>query len=128
MQIYRTDLTKPKLVTSFLTTRFRKTARWDGMIGGKPAPDGIYAITITTYDRAGNAGSFPRVLPPTITADTLVVVAPPESLKVGESLLVPPLIVNTAGEAPLLKTPPERIASALFLTHSSDDCVHALIE
>src|SRR5204863_3201335 len=36
----------------------------DGTIGGKPAPDGVYAITITSYDRAGNAGSFPRVLPP----------------------------------------------------------------
>jgi FlgD Ig-like domain len=64
VQIYRTDLPKPKLVTSFLATRFRKTAKWDGMIGGKPAPDGVYAITITTYDHAGNAGSFPRVLPP----------------------------------------------------------------
>jgi hypothetical protein len=33
-------------------------------VSGKPAPDGVYAIAITTYDRAGNAGSFPRVLPP----------------------------------------------------------------
>ena len=64
VRIYRTDLPKPKEVTFFQAPRFRKTVRWDGKIGGKPAPDGIYAITITTYDRAGNAGSFPRVLPP----------------------------------------------------------------
>jgi len=62
--VWRTDLSKPKEVTYFSWRRGRKTATWDGMIGGKPAPDGVYAITITTFDSAGNKGSFPRVLPP----------------------------------------------------------------
>jgi len=65
VQIYRTDLPKPQEVAFFHGTRFRKTAYWDGTVDGKPAPDGVYAVTITTYDRAGNGGSFPRVLPPT---------------------------------------------------------------
>lgn len=64
IQVYRTDLPKPKEVTFFNWRRGRKTAMWDGKVGGKAAPDGVYAIAITTYDRAGNAGSFPRVLPP----------------------------------------------------------------
>jgi hypothetical protein len=64
VRVYRTDLPKPKEVTFFLAPRFRKTVMWDGMIDGKPAPDGVYAITITTYDHAGNAGSWPQVLPP----------------------------------------------------------------
>jgi len=64
VQVYRTDLPKPALETSFLATRFRKTAKWDGMIGGKPAPDGVYTIAVTTFDPAGNGGSFPPVLPP----------------------------------------------------------------
>lgn len=64
VRIYRTDLPKPKEVTFFQAPRFRKTVTWDGTIDGRPAPDGIYAITITTYDRAGNAGSAPPVLPP----------------------------------------------------------------
>jgi len=64
VQVYRTDLPKPKEVTFFNGRRGRKIVYWDGMIGGRPAPDGVYAITITTYDHAGNAGSFPRRLPP----------------------------------------------------------------
>lgn len=64
IQVYRTDLPKPKEVTFFNWRRGRKTATWDGTINGKPAPDGIYSITITTYDHAGNAGSAPPVLPP----------------------------------------------------------------
>jgi hypothetical protein len=65
IEVYRTDLRKPKEVTFFQGRRGRRTATWDGKINGKPAPDGVYAIAVTTYDRAGNAGSFPRVLPPT---------------------------------------------------------------
>jgi hypothetical protein len=69
VQVYRTDLPKPKLITAFQAPRFRKTVKWYGTLnnkpGGPPAPDGVYAITITTYDRALNRGSSPRRLPPT---------------------------------------------------------------
>jgi hypothetical protein len=69
VRIYRTDLRKPKEVAVFEVPRSRKTLNWigtdDNKPGGNPVPDGVYAITITTYDHALNAGSFPRVLPPT---------------------------------------------------------------
>jgi hypothetical protein len=68
VQIYRTDLPKPKEITAFSAPRDRKTVKWYGTYGNKqggtPVPDGTYAISITTYDHAGNGGSFPRVLPP----------------------------------------------------------------
>jgi hypothetical protein len=64
VRVYRTDLPKPKEVTTFLAPRFRQTAKWDGLVSGRPALDGVYAITITTYDKAGNAGSAPSSLPP----------------------------------------------------------------
>ena len=64
VRVYRTDLPRPREVTWFLGRRGRRTATWDGTIGGRPAPDGVYAIAVTTYDRAGNGGSAPLVLPP----------------------------------------------------------------
>ena len=65
VQVFRTDLPKPELVTAFSAPRFRKTAKWDGTVNGKPAPDGVYVLSITTFDQAGNGGSFPPLLPPT---------------------------------------------------------------
>lgn len=68
VRVYRTDLPKPKEVAFFNGPRFRKTVKWLGTVdnkpGGTPVPDGVYRITITTYDRAGNAGSAPPLLPP----------------------------------------------------------------
>jgi hypothetical protein len=69
VQIYRTDLPKPKEAAVFEVNRGRKTLKWigtdDNKPTGTPVPDGVYAITITTYDHALNGGSFPRALPPT---------------------------------------------------------------
>jgi hypothetical protein len=69
VQVFRTDLPKPKVITVFPAPRFRKTVKWYGTYGnrqgGTPVPDGVYALSITTYDRAGNGGSFPVRLPPT---------------------------------------------------------------
>jgi hypothetical protein len=65
IQIYRTDLPKPQEVAFFNGRRGRHTVMWDGKVDGRPAPDGIYAIAVTTYDRALNPGSAPRRLPPT---------------------------------------------------------------
>jgi hypothetical protein len=68
VRIYRTDLPKPQEITAFGAPRSRKAVKWYGTYGnnrgGTPVPDGVYALSITTYDRAGNGGSFPRVLPP----------------------------------------------------------------
>ncbi|HEY7251034.1 MAG TPA: N,N-dimethylformamidase beta subunit family domain-containing protein, partial [Methylomirabilota bacterium] len=68
VRVYRTDLPKPKEITVFQGPRFRKTVKWYGTYGnvpgGTPVPDGVYRITITTFDRAGNGGSAPALLPP----------------------------------------------------------------
>jgi hypothetical protein len=65
VQIYRTDLPQPQEVAYFNGRRGRRTVMWNGIVDGKPAPDGIYAVAITTYDHALNHGSAPRRLPPT---------------------------------------------------------------
>lgn len=69
IQVYRTDLRTPHFVTAFQGRRGRSTAKWYGTFDnkpdGRPVPDGVYAIAVTTTDRAGNKGSAPRVLPPT---------------------------------------------------------------
>ncbi len=63
--IWRTDLPKPVLVATPKTTRFRQSARWDGRLAdGTFAPDGVYEVSVTGFDQAGNAGSAPRRLPP----------------------------------------------------------------
>lgn len=65
IRIYRTDVAAPQLVATFRILRGRHVAKWDGRTSaGVPAPDGIYAATVTTFDRAGNAGSAPVLLPP----------------------------------------------------------------
>lgn len=64
VQVYRTDLPKPQVVDAFEIHRGRHTGIWSGLVNGRPAPDGIYDVTVTTHDRAGNAGSSPRRLPP----------------------------------------------------------------
>ena len=65
IRVYRTDVATPALVATFRGRRGRHVVRWDGRTSaGIPAPDGVYATTVTTFDRAGNAGSTPRVLPP----------------------------------------------------------------
>ncbi|MFL5827226.1 MAG: N,N-dimethylformamidase beta subunit family domain-containing protein, partial [Thermoleophilaceae bacterium] len=66
-RVYRTDVTGPaRLVRSFQGRRGRKTATWDGRLqSGQLAPDGIYSISVTVQDKAGNAGSAPSTLPPT---------------------------------------------------------------
>lgn len=65
MGIWRTDLPKPVLVATPKTTRFRQSARWDGRLAdGTFAPDGVYEVSVTGFDQAGNAGSAPRRLPP----------------------------------------------------------------
>lgn len=65
IRIYRTDVARPELVATFKGRRGRHVAKWDGRTtAGVPAPDGVYAATVTTFDRAGNAGNAPPLLPP----------------------------------------------------------------
>ncbi|MBA2506598.1 MAG: hypothetical protein H0V29_11750 [Thermoleophilaceae bacterium] len=64
-RVYRTDAAgAAKEVASFAGPRFRQIAFWDGLVAGRPAPAGTYAITVSVQDRAGNEGSAPPRLPP----------------------------------------------------------------
>jgi len=65
VRIYRTDLPGgPRLVTSFLTPAGAQSAIWDGLIGGRRAPAGVYLVGLDVTDAACNIGRFPRALPP----------------------------------------------------------------
>jgi hypothetical protein len=63
--VWRTDGGKAVRVARFAAHRGRRTAIWDGLVNGKPAPEGSYTFSVTVTDRAGNRGSVPRRLPPT---------------------------------------------------------------
>jgi flagellar hook capping protein FlgD/N,N-dimethylformamidase beta subunit-like protein len=62
--VWRTDGGKPLQVDGFTGHRGRHAAIWDGLVNGKPAPEGSYAFSVTVEDRAGNKGSVPSTLPP----------------------------------------------------------------
>lgn len=64
-RVWRTDAGKVAQVARFTGRRGRRSATWDGLIAGRPAPEGAYAISVTVEDTAGNQGSAPSVLPPT---------------------------------------------------------------
>lgn len=62
-EVFRTDAGEPRLVRTFEGPRFRRTAEWDGRDDeGEPVPDGVYAIRVTTEDKAGNKGRYPAAL------------------------------------------------------------------
>jgi hypothetical protein len=62
--VWRTNGPRARLVVPDLPLTGERTARWDGRIGGKPAPPGTYLISGEIQDRAGNVGTAPRELPP----------------------------------------------------------------
>lgn len=66
-RVFRTDDGPPYVVQRFRNGR-TKTGIWDGLVDGKPAPDGEYAFTVSVRDRAGNLTTAPRVIPTPRTA------------------------------------------------------------
>jgi len=63
--VYRTDLPGgPRLLKSFGVSRRSAGALWDGRIGGRPAPRGVYLIGFQATDAACNVGRFPAAMPP----------------------------------------------------------------
>jgi hypothetical protein len=62
--VWRTDGGKALQVAGFTGRRGRHTASWDGLVNGRPAPEGAYAFSVTVQDKAGNKGSVPGRLPP----------------------------------------------------------------
>lgn len=63
-KVWRTDGGKVRQVDGFQGRRGRQTGEWSGLANGRPAPEGIYAISVTVEDKAGNRGSAPTPLPP----------------------------------------------------------------
>ena len=61
-RVFRTDRGTPRLVARFAGDRTRSGV-WSGRVGGRPAPDGDYAFTVTVRDRAGNAATAPASVP-----------------------------------------------------------------
>jgi hypothetical protein len=64
VQIYRTDLPGMPLVKRFKTRWGSSSAKWDGLIGGRPAPQGTYLIGLRATNAACSAGRFPPQIPP----------------------------------------------------------------
>ncbi|MFL5884070.1 MAG: N,N-dimethylformamidase beta subunit family domain-containing protein [Thermoleophilaceae bacterium] len=62
--VYRTDGGKVRKVATFTGVRSSHVARWNGLVNGKPAPEGTYAFAVTDENRALVAGSWPHRLPP----------------------------------------------------------------
>jgi FlgD Ig-like domain len=63
--VFRTDGGKVRQVAQFTGTRSSHVAQWDGLVNGKPAPEGLYTFAVTVENRALVAGSWPHKLPPT---------------------------------------------------------------
>lgn len=61
--IYRTGRTRAQRVASFRGGRGERIARWNGRIGGRPAPPGNYLVTVRVRDAAGNLGGGPALEP-----------------------------------------------------------------
>src|SRR2546423_9074366 len=73
-------------VATLVGDRQTHSIRWDAQVGGRPAPPGRYAVSVTVENRALIAGSAPRRLPPTRLA-----AAPHTGFTIGGPQLAPPL-------------------------------------
>jgi hypothetical protein len=63
-RIVRMDSGEPRVVAELPSTRGARTLTWNGRIGGRPAPPGVYLVQVAARDRAGNLGRAPAQLPP----------------------------------------------------------------
>lgn len=62
-QVYRAGPAAPRFVAQFDGDRATGTGRWNGRIGGRPAPPGSYFIVVRTIDRVSNLGVSPPLGP-----------------------------------------------------------------
>src|SRR5207248_2664819 len=90
--IWRTGPGPVKRVATLVGGRQTHSISWDEQVGGRPAPPGQYAISVTVQNRALIAGSAPARLPPTAAES-----APRSGLTIGGPTLAPPLEPVRAG-------------------------------
>jgi hypothetical protein len=58
--VWRTDGAKPHQVATGEMPPGEHTWHWNGQVGARPAPAGLYLFQITVSDAAGNVGRVPR--------------------------------------------------------------------
>jgi flagellar hook capping protein FlgD len=96
-EIWRTDGGAPRKVADLPVVRDTRTLRWDGKVGGRPAPSGIYLVRLFARDRAGNRGVVPAQVPPEsgevrgvpgITVRAIVAEMPPRPVTAGEKVRI----------------------------------------
>ncbi|MGI8803331.1 MAG: N,N-dimethylformamidase beta subunit family domain-containing protein [Solirubrobacteraceae bacterium] len=63
LAIYRTDVARPRLVTTLPIAPGATSASWDGTAGGRSVGPGTYLVAVAAADPAGNVGQTPT-LPP----------------------------------------------------------------
>lgn len=83
-RVWRTDAGQVRDVARFTALRGEHLATWDGRVaGGRPAPEGSYAFSVTVQNRALVEGSAPGRLPPDRAGaqqDTGLRIAGPEAV------------------------------------------------
>jgi hypothetical protein len=64
VRVWRTDVTPARPVVESEIGPGLNRWRWDGKVGGQPAPPGTYLVQVAVRDQAGNAGRSPRRVRP----------------------------------------------------------------
>jgi hypothetical protein len=97
VDVWRTGTPEPSRVAGGEIAKGLHRWRWDGRIGGAPAPPGTYTFQITVRDQAGNVGRVPaRVQPggrpvpgaPGLTIRALAAQPPVGPVTAGEKVTV----------------------------------------
>ncbi len=100
--VYRTGLGGPPELVDTRKIPFSKAnphgyaKTWNGLIHGRPAPDGTYVMALKVTDRACVTGTFPVYLPPQegttphagVTVSYLAATTPLDPLPAGSSIVV----------------------------------------
>jgi hypothetical protein len=87
LDVYRTDLPRPRVVSRTRIPAEAHTAAWDGRANGRPAPTGIYRLQIRARDLAGNVAlSAPRAPGIGVTARGVAIQPPLGSHPAGSRL------------------------------------------
>ena len=90
--IWRTDARPVRRVALLSGDRQTHSVTWDATIGGRPAPRGTYAVSVTVQNRALIAGSAPERVPPARAG-----ARPRTGLTIGGATAAPPLEPVRAG-------------------------------
>jgi flagellar hook assembly protein FlgD len=102
-EVLRTDVTPVRTVARFLAAPGRRSATWDGVVDGSPAPAGTYLVAASVTDAAGNVGTTPTLPPqrgdipgkPGISVRDLLIQPPATPVRAGARVR---FLVDSRGE------------------------------